>query len=164
MDQVRETIILEMENTRITNIRAFIGWKSYEIADIRSVDLAEKNLGAAARKPLVIVSLLCIVIGILFCVAASSIRFISITQDFFGLPRIIMHLLFAVIGLIFIYLGSTGWESDKPTYIVQIETSSGRSRALETKDKEYAERIINAIDDAVIRRMNEIWIRGTRNE
>ena len=98
MDQVPETIILEMENTRITNIRAFIGWKSYEIADIRSVSLAERDLRPAAGKALVIVSLLCLVIGILSCVAALSIRVISITQDFSGLPRIIVHFLFAVIG------------------------------------------------------------------
>ena len=151
MDGVRETIILEMDNIRITNNRAFIGLKTYEIADIRSVSLAEMNRSPAAGKALVIVSLLCSVIGILSCVAALSIRFVSITQDFSGLPRINVHLLFAVIGLLFIYLGSIGWESDKPSYIVQIETPSGKSRALETKDKEYVERIIKAINDAIAR-------------
>jgi uncharacterized integral membrane protein len=151
MNGVRETIILEMDNIRITNIRAFIGWKTYELADIRSVSLTEKNGSPTAGKASMIVSLICLVIGILSCVAALSIRFISITQDFSGLPQIIVHLLFAVIGLIFIYLGSIGWESDKPTYIVQIETPSGTSRALETKDKKYVERIIKAINDAIAR-------------
>jgi hypothetical protein len=94
MDGVREAIILEMDNLRITNKRAFIGLKTYEITDISSVSLAERNRSPAADKVFVILSLLCLVIGILSCVAALSIRFVSITQDFFGWPRINVHLLF----------------------------------------------------------------------
>ena len=151
MDQVRETIILEMDNIRITNNRAFMGLKTYQIADIRSVSLVERNRSPAAGKVLVILSLLCLVIGTLSCMAALSIRFITMIQDYSDWPRINVHFLFAVVGLLFIYLGSMGWESDKPTYIVQIETPSGTSRALETKDKKYVERIIKAINDAIAR-------------
>lgn len=149
MDQVHETIILEMENVRITNVRAFIGWKTYEIADIRSVSLTEMNQSPVSSKALVAISLVSLVIGILFCVAVLSIPFITMLQEFSGLPRINAHLLFAAIGLLFIYLGSTGWDSDKPTYIVQMETAFGTSTALKTKDKGYVERIIKAINDAI---------------
>jgi len=58
MDNVCETIILEMDNIRITNVRAFIGWKTYEIADIMSASLAEKNPSPAAGEAHLIVSLL----------------------------------------------------------------------------------------------------------
>lgn len=40
--------------------------------------------------------------------------------------------------------------------MVQIETRSGTSEILEDKDENYVERIINAINDAIIRRINEI--------
>lgn len=151
MDQVHETIILEIENVRITNVRAFIGWKTYEIADIRSVSWTEMNQSPASSKALVAISLASLVIGILFCLAALSIPFITILQEFSGLPRMNAHLLFAVIGLLFIYLGSTGWDADKPTYIVQMETAFGTSTAMKTKDKGYVERIIKAINDAIAR-------------
>jgi hypothetical protein len=151
MDDVSETIILETDNIRITNRKVMVGLKTYEISKIRSVSLEEKNLSSVAGKTLVIISLITFVIGILSCLAALSIRFISIIQDFADWPRINVHFLFAVLGLLFIYLGSIGWESDKPTYIVQIETASGTIEILEAKDKGYVERIIKAINDATAR-------------
>jgi uncharacterized integral membrane protein len=152
MDDLSETIILETDNIRITNRKAMVGWKTYEISKIMSVSLEEKNLSSVAGKSLVIISLITLVIGILSCLAALSIRFISVIQDFSDWPRINVHFLVAVVGLLFIYLGSIGWDSDKPTYIVQIETASGTSKILKAKDKDYVERIIKAINEAIARR------------
>ena len=152
MDGVSETIILETDNVRITNRKAIIGWKTYEIANIVSTSLEEKNRSQVAGKALVIISLILFVIGILSCLAALSIRFISMIQDFSDWPRINVHFLFAVLGLLFIYLGSIGWDSDKPTYIVQIETTSGTSKLLEAKDKDHVEGIVKAINEAIARR------------
>jgi hypothetical protein len=149
MDQLHETIVLEIESARVTNVRAFIGWKTYEITDIRSVSLLEMHQNPASSKALLSISFLSLVIGALFCVGALSIPLIRIIQDISHMPRINAHLLFAVIGLLFIYLGSTGWDSGKPTYIVQIESTFGTSSAVKTKDKGYAERIINAIRAAM---------------
>jgi hypothetical protein len=149
MDDVSETIILETDNIRITNRKAIVGWKTYEISKIMSVSFEEKHLNSVAGKTLVIISLISLVIGILACLAVLSIRFISMIQDFSDWPRINVHFLFAVLGLLFIYLGSIGWDSDKPTYIVQIETASGTSKIMEAKDKDHVDRIIKAISDAV---------------
>lgn len=149
MDDLRETIMLETDNIRITDRRAFIGWRTYEIADIRSVSFDERNLSPASRKAIIIVSLLCLVIGILSCLAALSTHVIGIVVDLWGWPRINVHFLFAVLGLLFIYLWSIGWESHKPLYLLQIETASGKSKILEAKDKDYIQRIINAINQAV---------------
>jgi hypothetical protein len=44
MDDLRETIILEMDGIRFIDHRAFIGWRAYEIADIRSVSFDERKL------------------------------------------------------------------------------------------------------------------------
>jgi hypothetical protein len=71
------------------------------------------------------------------------------------LPRISIHFLFAVLGLLLIYLGSIGWESEKPMYTVQIETASGRSRILETQDKALIQKVIRAINQALARRQEE---------
>ena len=43
MDDVSETIILETDNIRITNRKAIIGLKTYEIASIGPVSLEEKT-------------------------------------------------------------------------------------------------------------------------
>jgi hypothetical protein len=44
MDDLRETIILEMDGIRFIDHRAFIGWRAYETADIRSVSFDERKL------------------------------------------------------------------------------------------------------------------------
>lgn len=152
MSDVGETILFELDNIRITTRKVLIGLKTYEIADIMSVSLAEKNLSPAAGKALVIASLMVLVIGSLCCLATLSIRFISMLEEFSGLPRINVHFLFAVLGLLLIYLGSIGWESAKPTYILQMETASGSSKILESKDKHYLQRVIHAINNAIARR------------
>jgi hypothetical protein len=152
MDDVSETIILETDNTRITNRKVIVGWKTSEISKIMSVSLEKKHPSSVGGKTLVSISLISFVIGILSCLAALSIRFISMIQGFSDWPRINVHFLFAILGLLFIYLGSIGWDSDKPTYIVQIETTSRTSKILEAKDKDYVERIIKAINEAIARR------------
>lgn len=152
MDDLRETIILETDNIRITDRRAFIGWKTFEIADIMSASLEDKNPSPAARKAQLIVSLLALVIGILSCVAALSIRFIAMIGNFWGWPQINLHFLFAAMGLLFIYLWSIGRESHKSTYIVEIETASGKSQILGSKDKDHIQKVALAINNAVARR------------
>ena len=155
MNDVSETILLELDNIRITTRKVLMGLKTYEIADIISVSLTEKKLSLAAGKTLVIASLLALVIGILSCLAALSIPFTSMMEEFSGLPRINVHFLFAVLGLLLIYLGSIGRESEKPTYTVQIETTSGRSRILASKDKALIQKVIWAIDQALARRQEK---------
>jgi len=93
-----------------------------------------------------------LVIGILSCVAALSIRFIAMIGNFWGWPQINLHFLFAVLGLLFIYLWSIGWESHKSTYIVEIETASGKSQILGSKDKDHMQKVALAINNAVARR------------
>jgi hypothetical protein len=105
MNDMSETIILETDNMRITNRKAIVGGKTYEISKVKSVRLEEKHLSSFAAKSLVIISILSLVIGILSCLAALSIRFLSMIQDFSDWPRINVHFLFAVLGLLFIILG-----------------------------------------------------------
>ena len=152
MNAVHETILLELDNIRITTRKVLIGSKTYEVADVMSVSLTEQNLSPAAGRTLVIASLLALVIGILSCLAALSIPFINLLEEFSGLPRIHVHFLFAVLGLLLIYLGSIGRESEKPTYTIQIETASGRSSILASKDKALIQKVIRAIDQALARR------------
>jgi hypothetical protein len=141
VNDAREIIILESDNIRITNRKAFIGWRTYEIADMRSVSLDERNLSPTSRKAVFIVSLLCLVIGILSCLASLSVRVIGIVEELWGWTGINVHFLFAVLALLFIYFWSVGWDSDKPTYIVQIETPSGKSKILEAKDNDYIQEL-----------------------
>jgi hypothetical protein len=152
MNDVHGTILFESDNIRITTRKVLIGLKTYDIADVKSVSMAEKNLSPAAGRTLVITSLLALVIGILSCLAALSIPFIRMMEEFSGLPPINVHFLFAVLGLLFIYLGSIGRESENPTYTVQIETASGRSRILASKDKALIQKVIRAMDQALARR------------
>jgi hypothetical protein len=151
MGELRETVILGVNEIKITNARAVIGANTYEMSTIISVSLEEKNLSPVVGTAVVIVSLISLVIGFLSCLAALSISFVRMIMIGYlsDWPRINVHFLFAVLGLLFIYLWSIGWEADKPTYIIQIETASGKSKVLETRDKDYLQRIINAINDAI---------------
>lgn len=153
MHDVGEMIILEVDNVRITTVRAFIGWKTYEISSIVSAILQERNLSPAAGKAGITISFISLVLGILSCIAAFSGRFISIIENLWGWPRINVHFLFAVLGLLFIYRWLIGREVDKTTYIVQIETASGKSNILESKDKDHIQRVIDAINNAIARRV-----------
>ena len=106
MNDARETIILETDNIRITNRRAFIGWRAYEIAEIRSVSFDERNLSPTFRKAVMIVSLLCLVIGILSCLAALSIPLIGIVEEMWGWPRINVHFYLQFLGCCLFTFGS----------------------------------------------------------
>ena len=65
MEDLRETIILKVNDIKITNLRAVIGAKTYAVSNITSVSLAEKNLSPVVGKAVVIVSLISLVIGFL---------------------------------------------------------------------------------------------------
>jgi hypothetical protein len=155
METVHETIILEADNVRITNLRAFIGWKTYEISRIVSVRLEQQDLNPAAGKIKVIISFISLIFGMLLCSGAMSIRLVSMIENYWYWPRINVYFMFAVLGLLFVYLWSITWEADKPTYIVQIETTSGISKPLKVKEKVKAEKIISAINYAIAYRADQ---------
>lgn len=155
MDEERETLILKMDDIIVTPSKAVIGPKTYEISTIKSVSLEEKNIRPVKGKAVLIISFVSLILGILFCLATFAIRFVRMPDLFSDWPSINVHFLFAGIGLLLMTLWSIGFEVIQPTYMVQIETGFVKITILESKDKNYIQRIIKAIDDAIARRAVE---------
>lgn len=149
MDEEKDTLILIMDDIEVTPRRAVIGSKTYEISTIKSVSLEEKNISPIAGKAVLIISFVLLILGILFCLATFAIRFVRMPDLFSDWPRLSVHFLFADIGLLLMILWSIGFEAIQPTYMVQIETGFVKITILESKDKNYIQRIIKAIDDAI---------------
>lgn len=54
--------------------------------------------------------------------------------------------------IIFIALGIVWWIMQKNTYKVHMESASGSFDALDSKDEDFIDRVVNALNDAIIHR------------
>ncbi|MBK9007154.1 MAG: hypothetical protein IPM31_09195 [Anaerolineae bacterium] len=129
MTETGEITIFEDDKVKITNLRAIIGTKTYAISNVTSVSKSQK---AASNIPflLVIVGAFFIFLGIV------GIR------EFWG---------FLIIGLIIAILGIRAVNT-KPAYIVKIGSASGETNILVSEDGAYIKRIVDAMNDAIVRR------------
>ena len=131
MTENNENIILEEGNVKITNLRAVIGAKTYAMSNVTSVNMGTK---ATSNAPLSI-----ILIGIILIIGSYVIGF----RDSVGCLAV--ALLLIVVG---VYLAKNA----KTTFIVRIGSASGESNILEAQDKAYIKRIVDALNEAIVRR------------
>jgi hypothetical protein len=149
MDKERETIILKTDDIEVTPRTVVIGSKNYDISTIKSVNLDERIMSRGRSNAVRIVSFLSLLLGIFFCLATFTIRFIQMPEFFSDWPRINLHFLFAGIGLLLMTLWSIGFEAIQPTYMIQIDTEAGTFTVLESKDKSHLKRVVKAIHQAI---------------
>nr|WP_282560861.1 DUF6232 family protein [Providencia alcalifaciens] len=57
-----------------------------------------------------------------------------------------------LVGAILIILGVLWFRAIKPEYIVFLNSASGESQALSSKDRKYIDDVINALNNAIIHR------------
>ena len=133
MDKTSEPKILEIKldgkKIKITNMRAIIEDITYSISNITSVELARiKPKSNIFQYLLVVISIALVVYGIL----NSDLNFL------------------VVVGLI---LGGAGiLFRNKATYTVQIGSSSGKNQILQSKKRKRIRKIVDAINEAIIRK------------
>lgn len=132
MKDVRETTILEEGEVTITSARAIIGTKTYAISDILSATLTRDSSMVGC----LILTLIsgAFLLGLLSLGGGSGYR----VAAFIFLGAAI------VVGIL-----------AQPSYIVQIRSVSGNTDVLRSMDQDYLQRVVDAINDALMYRSTE---------
>jgi len=107
----------------ITNARAVLGGKTYAMANITSVSMATIP---ANRKPGIVIA----IIGLLIA---------GVTNG-------------GIIGLLILAAGIVLAVIVKPSYVVRIGSASGEADGLVSPNIEYIQKIVNAVNEAIIKR------------
>ena len=130
MQNVTERPLLKVGTVKITNLRAIFGTKSYELSNITSASLQ-------AQEP----NLFLPVFFMIILAVCSALVAIS---DFGEYGRCLQVGLYAgIAGILFLLL------SRKAKYRVLIQNPVSELVVLETDDREYAERIVTSLNDAI---------------
>jgi membrane-bound ClpP family serine protease len=125
-----EEVIYSDSIVTVSTSRIVISGTTYALRNITSVKMTFAPAKTGCAIALIIVGAIVLIGGF--------------SQGSYGiLPGI-------VIGAIIGGLGFLWLQSSKPDYFVTIASSSGEVRALTSKDKTYVEKIVGAINDAIV--------------
>jgi hypothetical protein len=116
----------------VTNARAVLGGKTYAMANITSVSMAEKP---ANRTPGIIIAVVGLVMAACLGAAGGDS---NATGLLFGVVIIGVGVAIAVLA--------------KPSYIVKIGSASGEGDGLVSEDREQIQKIVSAMNEAIIKR------------
>lgn len=151
---MQETVFHQDEGILITNTRAVLGAKTYSMANITSVST---HFAPANRMPGIIVAIVgglltacCGFLAIFPLIMLGSQDYSGDTSGVFG--SIATLVVGAVIGLLILAGGVALVVLSKPTYAIRIGSASGEANALASKNKEYIDRIVAAMNEAIIKR------------
>ncbi|HVR41412.1 MAG TPA: DUF6232 family protein [Thermoanaerobaculia bacterium] len=125
-----EISVYQDANIQVTNLRAMLQGKTYAMANITSVSM---HTQAANNAPGVIIA----VIGGLIAMSLIAGR------DAIGC---------GIFGLLLLAAGIAIAIAAKSTYWVRIGSASGETNALSSHDRDYIQRIVNAMNEAIVRR------------
>jgi hypothetical protein len=126
-----ETTYYQDGSITVTNARAVLGSKTYAMANITSVSMGEIPANRTA--------------GIVIAVIGLAILACSSSGGSDGAGGIIGGLLVAGFGGFLAYIAKT-------QYVVKIGSASGESNALTANDREHIQKIVNSINEAIIKR------------
>jgi hypothetical protein len=129
---VSEVSYYQDDAVSVTNARAVLGGKTYAMANITSVSMAEKP---ANRTPGIIIA----VIGL---VIAACLGLVGGNSNATGL----------LVGIAIIGAGVAIAVSAKPSYIIKIGSASGEGDGLVSEDREQIQKIVSAMNEAIIKR------------
>jgi len=119
-----EEVILREGPVMVSTTRVVAGQESYAVSNITSVSVRKES--------------------------AAGLKFMGVVALLIGIPLLFVHQVIVgvcvvAIGLAFIFL-------TKPTYIVQISSSANERPAWKSKDHAMIDRIVVAINEAIVRR------------
>jgi hypothetical protein len=126
-----EIAVYQDENIHVTNLRAMLQGKTYAMANVTSVSMFTQPGNSA---PGVIAAIL----GGFMLLAA--------------LPESDLRGCSAGFGLLLLVVGIAIAAGTKNTYWVRIGSASGETNALSSNDRDYIQRVVNAMNEAIIRR------------
>ncbi len=123
------TFYSDNQGVRVTNTRLIVDQTTYAMANIASVS-------TTTTKPSYT--------GPLLLIAAGAIIFFTTIGG--RSPES------AIVGVIVVALGVLWWRSKKPIYHLRITSASGESNALWSKNRNYVDKVVQAINEAMIHR------------
>ncbi len=126
-----ETAVYQDKNIHVTNLRAMLQGKTYAMANVTSVSMFTQY---GNKAPGVILA----VLGGLILLAA--------------LPGSEMRGCFGGLGLVMLVIGIAVAAAAKNIYWVRIGSASGETNALSSRDRDYIWGIVNAMNEAIVRR------------
>ena len=130
MQIVTEKTILKIGTVKVTNLRAIFGAKSYELSNITSASLE-------AQEPnLFLPVFFAIILGV--CSALVAISDLGEYSQFLQIG-----LYAGIAGMLFLLL------SRKAKYRVQIKNPVSELVVLETDNRDYAEKVVTALNNAI---------------
>jgi hypothetical protein len=130
-----ETIYYSDADVKITNARAVLTDKTYSISNITSVVAGQKPGNGMPGCAVMVVGVL---------IAAGVFEF----RD----PMVGSNLLLELISALVITTGFWLLLTVKPVYVVKIGSASGEKDALVSADRQYIQRVVAAINEAIIKR------------
>lgn len=136
MPATEEQTVLEQEGIRVTNLRAVIGNKTYAMSNITSVEMGRKDPSGCGPGILILV-------GILMAVGGG----VGISEKAWG-----SGLVWLALGVLAIVGGYLTSKRAKPTYTVKVGSASGESNILGSADMDRIQRIVSAINEAIVKR------------
>ena len=126
-----ETTYFQEGNITITNARAVLGEKTYAMSNVTSVSMGTIPPN---RSTPIIIGLVGFALG--GCGLASETRSWALI----------------IIGLVAVAVAALIFFTAKERYIVKIGSASGEANALSSIRRDYIEKIVKAMNDAIIRR------------
>lgn len=126
-DTPNEQVVFEEGEVKITNRRAVIGSKTYAMSNITSVSMGKQEASGCVPFGLMVISVPFLLVG------------------FANGPE----RLWVIVGIVALGLGVLIFRGNKPTFVVQIGSSSGEMKALTSPDRARIERIVTAMNDAI---------------
>lgn len=123
------TFYSDERGVRITPTRAIFGSTTYAMANITSVVRGEDP---PRRKPGIIIGILGLII-LVACISFESAAGV-------------------IVGVVVLGLGILIAAKAKATYYVKITSASGEATPISSKDKQHMDSIVNAINEALIKR------------
>lgn len=117
-----EKTFFEYEDVKVTNTRFISGSQTYAMSNITSVK-------TAVKKPSWFFPSLLLFIGAMTLITGA----------------VLFGLVLAAIGAVLLVI-------QKTTYSIMLATSAGETSALKTHQKDYLDKVVNALNDAIIHR------------
>lgn len=121
-----EKTYLNQGNVVVTNTRVVIGGKTYAMTNVTSVSMAKQS--SSILPPVIAITVGVIIAAIVGGTFGNIIAVASIIG-----------------GLVLLF-------TRKPNYVVKIGSASGESDALISNDQDYVQKIVNALNQAIVSR------------
>lgn len=131
---------------RVTNARAVLGGKTYAMANITSVTMGKIPANRTAGIVIALAGL--VIASCAGCPAVFALSSSGSDTTVFWVASVGVGLL----GLLALAAGIAVAAGAQPSYVVRLGSASGETNALVSRDQEYIQKIVSALNEAIIRR------------